>query len=99
MTERLAAWSCIGCGRIEVPQPCIGVCQDRRAQLVYAADYDKALAEVAAARRHVEALSTLVRRLAWTTPRNGEWEGSYRALQAEAREVVEALAEPKVGNS
>jgi len=25
---RLNAWQCIGCGKIEAPQNCIGVCRD-----------------------------------------------------------------------
>jgi hypothetical protein len=37
------------------------------------------------------ALSMLVRRLASTTPRNGEWEQSYRALQAQARALLATL--------
>ena len=44
MTERVTAWQCIGCGRIEGAQPCIGVCQDRKTDFVYAGDYDEALA-------------------------------------------------------
>ena len=39
--ERMKAWQCIGCGKLDGPQNCIGVCQDRRVELVYAADYDK----------------------------------------------------------
>jgi hypothetical protein len=27
--ERIKAWQCIGCGRIEGAQPCIGICEDR----------------------------------------------------------------------
>ena len=44
MGERVTAWQCIGCGRIEGSQPCIGVCQDRKVDFVYASDYDEALA-------------------------------------------------------
>jgi uracil-DNA glycosylase len=24
------AWQCVGCGKIEAPQTCIGICQDRK---------------------------------------------------------------------
>jgi hypothetical protein len=27
MTDYVKAWQCIGCGKIEAPQTCIGVCQ------------------------------------------------------------------------
>jgi len=30
------AWQCIGCGKIDAPQTCIGICQDCRVEFVYA---------------------------------------------------------------
>jgi len=51
MTERLAGLCCIGCGKIEVPRPCIGICQDRVCEIVSASDSDDAMAQVASARR------------------------------------------------
>lgn len=90
--ERVTAWQCIGCGKIDAPQTCIGVCQDRKVEFVYAFKYDEALAQLALARRQAEVLGALVRQLARTTPREGEWERSYRALQDQARRAVAALA-------
>ena len=92
MTERLTAWQCIGCGRIEGAQPCVGICQDRRMDFVYASDYDEALAQLALMRQQTEALVVLIRQLACTTPRAGEWERTYRALQVRAQRALEALA-------
>ena len=92
MTERMTAWQCIGCGRIEGAQPCIGICQDRKVDFVYAFDHDKVLAQLALARRQAEALAALVRQLACTTPREGEWERTYRALQDRAHRTLEAFA-------
>jgi len=86
--ERLTAWQCIGCGRLEGPQPCIGVCQDRRIELVRAADHDAVLERAARAEQRAAVLGEFVRRLATTTPREGEWERGYRALQARARELL-----------
>jgi (2Fe-2S) ferredoxin len=34
MTERLKAWQCVGCGRLESSAPCLGICQDRPVMLV-----------------------------------------------------------------
>ena len=79
--ERITAWQCIGCGRIEGAQPCIGICQDRKAEFVAAADYDRLAAEAAALRK-------VAREIATITPRQGEWERSYRALQARARRIL-----------
>lgn len=87
--DRLNVWQCVGCGKIEAPQPCIGVCRDRKAELVYAEDYD-VLA------REAEALREVVRRIASITPRAGEWESSYRALQKRARECLGKLPKPIV---
>ncbi|TAK82517.1 MAG: hypothetical protein EPO20_20835 [Betaproteobacteria bacterium] len=74
MAERMKAWQCIGCGRLEAESTCIGICQDRPVELVYASDYME--------------LETLVRQLAVTSPREGQWEQSYRALQKRARELL-----------
>ncbi|MEN9357224.1 MAG: hypothetical protein RL695_1395 [Pseudomonadota bacterium] len=85
MTEsRIKAWQCIGCGKIEAPRPCIGVCQDRPVELVEAATHEIAL-------ERIHALESVLSRLARTTPRHGEWERSYLALQQQARAV---LAQP-----
>ena len=86
---RIAAWQCIGCGKIEAPQTCVGVCQDRRVDLVLAEAHE---AELAEAGRKVQALEALVRQMAQTTPRDGEWERSWRVLQDKARQTLEALA-------
>jgi hypothetical protein len=88
MTERIAAWECIGCGRIEGARPCVGICQDRKTDFVYASEHDEVLAQLALAHGRTAALATLVRQLAHTTPRNGEWERTYRALQARARQLL-----------
>ena len=57
MTERVTAWQCIGCGRIKVAQPCVGICQGRKTDFVYATDYDEVLAQSALERRRAEALA------------------------------------------
>jgi hypothetical protein len=88
MTEHVKAWQCIGCGRIEAPQNCVGICEDRRVELVYAFEHENVLAQLDAAQRQSNALAALVRRLAWTTPRDGEWERSYQALQRDARQIL-----------
>jgi len=91
MSERVTAWQCIGCGRIEGPQPCIGVCQDRRVEFVHAADHDRVCAELAATRSRLEAVTAVLRQLGHTRPRAGEWERTYRALQARARRTLDKL--------
>jgi len=97
MTDYVKAWQCIGCGKIEAPQTCIGVCQDRKVQFVYASEHEEVLAQAHHAQHRAVVLEALVRQLARTTPRNGEWERSYLALQSQARHVLAALASDTQG--
>lgn len=91
MTEHVKAWQCIGCGKIEAPQNCIGICQDRRVELVYAFDHEEALVQLSVARKQVEVLCATLRQLVATTPREGEWERSYLALQNSARRALATI--------
>jgi hypothetical protein len=93
MSDYIKAWQCIGCGKIDSPQPCIGVCQDRKVEFVYASQYEDALAQVDGLRARSNALERLVRRLAWTKPHENEWERSYRQFQDEARALLAILSE------
>lgn len=86
--ERFAAWQCIGCGRIEGAQPCIGVCQDRRAEFVHAADYDRLLGKYSRAMAGLAAMKALLGQMVATTPHDGAWECGYRAFQARARQML-----------
>ena len=91
MTDYVKVWHCIGCGMIEAPQTCIGVCEYRRAELVYAFEHEQVLAQAMAAQERAGALEAVVRQLARTTPRDGAWERSYKALQSQARHALAAL--------
>jgi hypothetical protein len=84
MVEHVKAWQCIGCGKIDAPQTCVGICQDRRVEFVYAFEYDQVLAGLKQERERARLLETLVRQLARTTPSEGGWERSYRAMQSQA---------------
>jgi hypothetical protein len=84
-------WRCIGCGRIEAPQPCIGVCEDRKVRMVEFADYAAVVSRLDDATDTLGALQAVLRRITLTKPRDGQWERSYRALQAEARRTIVAM--------
>jgi hypothetical protein len=88
MNDYVKAWQCIGCGRIEALQPCIGICQNRKVEFVYADEHEQTLAELAAARRKANALEALVRQLACTSPHKDRWENSYRVMQEHARALL-----------
>jgi len=86
--EWISAWQCIGCGRVEGPQPCIGVCQDKKVTFVSAEAYDAVAARLRQGEARLAALESLANRMALAKPRDGEWEKSYRALQDEARRAL-----------
>ena len=88
----VTVWQCVGCGRIEAPQACIGVCGDRLARFVAAADHEEALARLQAAQQKAAALEGLMHRLTLTSPREGEWKNCYTTFQAEARRLLSELA-------
>jgi len=79
--ETIRVWQCIGCGRIDHPQPCVGICQDRKAEYVRASDYADAL-------ERIDNLEEVLRRIAFTTPRQAEFESAWRALRRDARALL-----------
>lgn len=88
MEGSIQGWQCIGCGRVEAPQTCIGVCRDRKVELVYAFELVDAEARLARAHGEASALRAFVAQLAATRPRDGQWEASYRTMQARARALL-----------
>ena len=88
LPDTITAWQCIGCGRLEAPQNCIGVCQDRKVELVSAWDYASAASALEEAQQSATAFEALVSRLAHTTPRADAWKETYLALQREARGLL-----------
>lgn len=86
--ETVQAWRCIGCGRIEMLATCIGVCEDRKIELVGAWDYAEVAVAFEEANERIAALESLLGKLARITPREGGWKDSYLALQAQARKLL-----------
>lgn len=96
MIEHIKAWQCIGCGKLDGPQTCVGVCKDRKVELVYAADYEALNEELAAARADIAMLAAQMREIVNTRPRNDSWERSYVALQTRARRALERIKQRPV---
>jgi len=91
MTDYIQAWQCIGCGKIEAPQPCIGVCRDRKVLMVGKDDHERVRDAVRDLQRQMRSAHALLSQLAWSVPREGQWEPSWRALQRRARELLSTL--------
>lgn len=87
----IKAWECVGCGRIEAPRPCLGVCQDRAVELVPEEAYRSVREECDRLREDNAALRELAFRLAHTHPRGEQWEAGYKALQARARRLLDSI--------
>ena len=92
--EPIAAWWCAGCGRMEAPQPCVGVCIRRRDAVTEAGAYQDAVAQAEASRRRARTLAAVVRQAAWATPRDGWWDVSWRSLAGQA---ITATGSPRDG--
>ena len=90
LPDTITAWQCIGCGRLEAPQNCVGVCQDRKIELVTAWDYAEVRTALDDAEARVAALEAFLRKLGRVVLREGHWKEAYRALQNEARKLLGA---------
>jgi hypothetical protein len=86
--EPFRAWLCTGCGRVEAPQACLGVCLRHPGEVVRADSHAEALARAADADRDARALRGLVRRLAFTTPREGHGDETVSAMREAALALV-----------
>jgi len=91
MAEYIQAWQCIGCGKIEAPQPCIGVCRDRKVLFIGKDEHEAALAEIARLREQLQSAASRLRRFGLAAPRAGQWEAAYTALRDEARALIAQL--------
>lgn len=90
MSENVKAWQCIGCGSIEAPQTCIGVCTHRKVEFVYAFEHEKTLRELDSARKALDEARSLLRQVVRTKPHEDAWKESYIALQEQARRLLMA---------
>lgn len=81
MVEIIEGWRCIGCGKVEAQRPCIGICQDRRIELVDARDHAEALLRI-------EDLEQVLALIARIDPKPEALADSWRVLQQRARKVL-----------
>ena len=87
----IRAWECVGCGRVEAPRPCVGICQDRAVELVPEQAYRSVRDECDQLGEENAALRELALRLAKTSPRDGQWEAGYKALQQRAQSLLASM--------
>lgn len=82
--DELTTWACDSCGRIEAPQPCIGVCVRPTVAFVPASVHHETLADARELAATLDRLAVPLRQLAWTTPR--DWDATASAIE----QVIEA---------
>lgn len=85
------AWGCPDCGRIDAPQPCLGVCIFRPVLMADAAELHPLTAEADALAEEDRALTALAVLVAHVRPRPGAEDRTAAALRERAR----ALAAPQ----
>ncbi len=78
-------WRCEDCGGVDAPQECIDVCIWGPADWVDATSYEAERSRATVERVVEQSLAGLLRRFAFVTPREGQWERSWRAFQSQAR--------------
>jgi hypothetical protein len=83
--ESVIVWRCPECGGVDAPQPCIGVCIWRPVDWVDANVYESERARAVLNLEVEKALVGLLSRVAFVTPRHGQWERNWLALQSQAR--------------
>ena len=88
LPETMTAWQCIGCGRLDAPANCVGICQDKKVEIVSADDYADVRVALDEANERVAALEALVEKLAHLTPREGAWKACFVALQDDAHKLL-----------
>ena len=88
--ETVIVWRCQDCGGVDAPQPCIDVCIWGPADWVDAASYESERSRAAVDREGEQSLAGLLRRFAFATPRDGQWERSWRAVQSQARLALQS---------
>ena len=93
--EGLRVWLCHTCGQIEAPQTCLGVCIRPVEEYVRAKHYNELMEQVTVAAGRVQKLCALVGRLAWVSPRPGQWQRASRAFQDEALAVLQVPQEAR----
>lgn len=99
MVDYIQAWQCIGCGRIEAPQPCLGLCRDRKVFMVGKATHEQALADNARLRSALGMTRAKLARFALCTPRDGSHAQAFDSLQAQLRELLAMLARESDGET
>jgi hypothetical protein len=84
----IEAWGCPRCGRIDAPQPCLGVCVRRPGAVADVSEYRAFAERSAQLAAEDQTFTGLARLLATVTPRPGQEEPTMAAVRSRARELL-----------
>lgn len=97
--EPVVAWWCPGCGGLDAPAPCIGVCARRPAQWATLHALNRLRASAADRLEEERRLAGAVRAIAFTHPRTGQESRHRQALREQAARVLPSPAVPTAAGS
>ena len=87
-------WQCASCEQIEAPRQCIGVCTRRRGEFVRAEDYESLRRRLFETIRQSQRLTAFVQKLAWVSPKSGQWERTCDAFRKQATKLLNSVPSP-----
>lgn len=85
----IEGWGCPRCGRVDAPQPCLGICIRRPGLVADVAEYREYAAQAERAADTDRSLSTFVHLVAGLHPRPGHEQQTAETLRSRARELLE----------
>jgi hypothetical protein len=89
--DSVVTWWCPRCGGIDAPQPCIGVCISRPVEWVNLQSFERERHRRASLVDQLRELTDVARALGFVTPRPGQVDRNWQALQARASRALSAL--------
>jgi hypothetical protein len=75
-------------------ESCVGICRERKLELVSGGDFDELATVAAACRVRIRELLPVVEKLASAEPRRADWRGLYESVREHGRRVLRAAWRP-----
>jgi hypothetical protein len=87
--EVIEGWGCPRCGRVDAPQPCLGICVRRPGLVADVAEYREYAAQAQCTAESDGLLSAFAHVVAGVHPRPGREQQTVESLRSRARELLE----------
>jgi hypothetical protein len=87
------AWGCPRCGRVDAPQPCLGICIRRPGLVADVAEYREYAAHAERVAESDRALSAFAHVVGGVHPRPGREQQTVEGLRGRARELLDRTAD------